>query len=193
MTDVPDQQPPRRPDFPDDELPRRPDFPDEDLPRRLDAAEAELERSEHRWFARITLLAALATGVTLLLPWTYTRRYGLSVWQLGLETQPTLAFTCLAGIITSTVALALKPGVGAQAAAGVTAVIAIACLATGWQARTLDTLTDTWPGPGPAFTIATSLLWLLATTAQLVAHHNNHPTPDDADISQTITQLRRTR
>jgi hypothetical protein len=169
-------------------------FPDEELPRRLDAAEAELARSEYRWFARATLLAALATGITVLLPWTYTRRYGLSVWQLGLETQPTLAFTCLAGIITSIVALVLKPGLGAQAAAGVTAIIAIVCLATGWQASTLDTLADTWPGPGPAFTIATSLLWLLATTAQLVAHHNNHhPTPDEADISRTITHLRHTR
>jgi hypothetical protein len=169
------------------------DFPDEELPRRLDAAEAELARSEHRWFARITLLAALATGFTLLLPWTYTRRYGQSVWQLGLETQRTLAFTCLAGIITSIVALILKPGVGAQAAAGVTAIIAIACLATGWQAASLDTLTDTWPGPGPAFTIATSLLWLLAAIAQLVAQHNNQAGPDDADISRAITRLRRTR
>lgn len=169
------------------------DFPDEELPRLLDAAEAELERSEHRWFARATLLAALATGVTLLLPWTYTRRYGLSVWQLGLETRPTLAFTCLAGIITSIVALTLKPGIGAQAAAGVTAIIAIACLATGWQATTLDTLNDTWPGPGPAFSIATSLLWLLATTAHLVAHHNNHPKPTETDISRTITHLRHTR
>jgi hypothetical protein len=169
------------------------DFPDEELPRRLDAAEADLARSEHRWFARAILLAALATGFTLLLPWTYTRRYGLSVWQLGLETQPTLAFTCLAGVITSIVALTLKPGVGAQAAAGVTAIIAIACLATGWQTASLEPLTDTWSGPGPAITVATALVWLLATTAQLVAQHNNQAGPDEADISRAITRLRRTR
>jgi hypothetical protein len=169
------------------------DFPDEELPRRLDAAEAELARSEHRWFARATLLTALATGVTLLLPWTYTRRYGLSVWQLGLEIQPTLAFTCLAGLITSAIALILKPGARAQAAAGVTAIIAIVCLAAGWQATTRDTLTDTWPGPGPALTVTTSLLWLLATIAQLVAQHNKQPEPDPGDISRAVNHLRRTR
>ncbi len=174
------------------------DFPDEELPRRLDEAETELARSEHGWFARATLLAALTTGVTVLLPWTYTRRYGLSVWQLGLETQPALAFTCLVGIITSAVALALKPGARTRAATGVTAVIAIVCLAIAWQASTADTLTDTltgtWPGPGPAFTIAASVLWLLAATLQLVAQHNNQVAPDDpADISRAVTRLRRTR
>jgi hypothetical protein len=186
-------------DFPDEELPRRlddgrmTDFPDEELPRRLDAAEAELARSEHRWFARVTLLTALATCVTLVLPWTYSRRYGLSIWQLGFETQPALAFTCLAGLITSAVAVILKPGLRASAVTGITAVIAIVCLATAWQATSLDTLTDTWPGPGPAFTLATSLLWLLAATAQLVAQHNKSSAPDPADISQAIDHLRRTR
>ncbi|TCO30295.1 hypothetical protein EV652_105289 [Kribbella steppae] len=169
------------------------DLPDEELPRRLDAAEAELARSEHRWFARATLLAAVATSFTLLLPWTYTRRFGLSVWQLGLETQPALAFTCLAGVITSALGLALRPGTRAQAAAGVTAIISIVCLATAWQATTGDTLTDTWPGPGPAFTIATSILWLLTATAQLVAQHNNQVDPDPADVSRAVDQLRRTR
>ncbi|MEI8407550.1 MULTISPECIES: hypothetical protein [unclassified Kribbella] len=169
------------------------DFPDEELPRRLDAAETELARSEHRWFARATLLAALATGVTLLLPWTYTRRYGLSVWQLGLEIEPALALTCLAGLITSTLALILKPGTRAQAAAGITAIISIVCLATAWQATNLDSLTDTWPGPGPAFTIATSFLWLLATTAQLVAQSHHRAGPDQPEIARAITRLRRTR
>jgi hypothetical protein len=169
------------------------DFPDEELPRRLDVAEAELARSEHRWFARATLLTALATGVTLLMPWTYSRRYGLSIWQLGIETQPTLAFSCLTGLITSTVAVILKPGLRASALTGVTAVIAIVCLATAWQGTSLDTLNNTWAGPGPAFAVATSLLWLLAATAQLVAEHNKPPAPDPADIPQTIAYLRRTR
>lgn len=169
------------------------DFPDEALPRRLDAAEAALARSEHRWFARATLLAALATGLTLLLPWTYSRRYGLSVWQLGIETQPALAFTCLGGIVTTVVALLLKPGGGAQAAAGVTAIIAIACLAIAWQATNVATLTDTWTGPGPSFTIATAVLWLLAAVVQLVAQHNNPAGPDQADIARVVARLRRTR
>lgn len=169
------------------------DFPDEELPRQLDAAEAELARSDHRWFARATLLTALATGVSLLLPWTYSRRYGLSIWQLGIETQPTLAITCLAGLITSTVTLVLKPGILAQASTGLTSIVAIVCLATAWQATSLDTLTDVWPGPGPSFTLAASLLWLLAATAQLVAQYNKPAPPDPADITQAIAHLRRTR
>ena len=83
------------------------EFPDEEIPRRLDAVEAALATGEHRWYARATLLAALATGVTLLLPWTFSRRLGLSVWQLGIEVQPTLALTWLAGLLTSVVALVL--------------------------------------------------------------------------------------
>lgn len=62
----------------DPELP-----PDEELTRRLDLAEQNLATRQHRWFARATLLAALATGITLLLPWTFSRRLGESVWQLG--------------------------------------------------------------------------------------------------------------
>lgn len=169
------------------------DFPDEELPRQLDAAEAELARSEHRWFARATLLVAIATGGTLFLPWTYSRRYGLSVWQLGIEVQPTLAFTCLAGVITSVIALLLKPGIWTQTATAITAVVAIVGLATAWQATTIDTLTDSWPGPGPAFTLATSLLWLLAATAELVAQNNHPDRPTQAAVSDAISRLRRTR
>ncbi|WP_433162883.1 hypothetical protein [Kribbella sp. CA-247076] len=169
------------------------EFPDEELPRRLDAAEAALARSEHRWFGRVTLLAALATGLTLLLPWTYTRRYGLSVWQLGIETQPTLALTCLAGIAATVVALTLKPGTGAQVAAGVTAVVALCCLVLGWRVTNLETLDDTWAGPGPTFTIATSVVWLLAAAAQLVAQNNKPAEPDQAAVARAITRLRRTR
>ncbi|TDD30795.1 hypothetical protein E1218_00325 [Kribbella turkmenica] len=169
------------------------DFPDEVLPRRLDAAEAELARSEHRWFARITLLTALATGFTLLLPWTYTRRYGLSVWQLGVETHPALAFTWLAGIVTTVATLALEPVARARVTAGVTAVIAGSCLAVAWQATNLDPVEDTWPGPGPSFAIATSVLWLLAAVAQLVAQNNNPAAPDEAAVVRAIARLRRTR
>ena len=76
-------------------------------PTRADAGRGRPGHQQHRWFARATLLAALATGITLLLPWTFSRRLGLSVWQLGMEVQPTLALTWLAGLITSIVALAL--------------------------------------------------------------------------------------
>ena len=113
-------------------------FPDEEVPRRLDAAETELATGEHRWFARTTLLAALATGVTLLLPWSFSRRLGLSVWQLGFETQPTLALTWLAGLITSVVALALKPGHKAQAAAAVPGAGADATVGVGEDGRNPD-------------------------------------------------------
>src|SRR5690242_16114695 len=103
-------------------------LPDEELPHRLAAAEHALAVHEHRWFARAGLLAALATGLTLLLPWTYSRRLGLSVWQLGIETQPQLALTWLVGLATTATLLILKPGHKAQATAGITAVITLLLL-----------------------------------------------------------------
>jgi hypothetical protein len=169
------------------------DFPDEELPKRLDAAEAELATAEHRWYARATLLAALATGVTLLLPWTLSRRLGLSVWQLGLETQPTLALTWLAGLATSAIPLILKPSYKTQATTAITAIIAVIYLAAAWQATTLESQSDTWPGPGPAFATITSLTWLLTTATQLLAHRNHSPTPTPITLTQTITHLRTTR
>jgi hypothetical protein len=169
------------------------EFPDEEVPRRLDAVEAALATGEHRWYARATLLAALATGVTLLLPWTFSRRLGLSVWQLGIEVQPTLALTWLAGLLTSVVALVLKPGHKARAAAAITGIIAVAYLAGAWQASRLEAVADTWPGPGPAFAITTSLSWLLTAAAQLVARHDSPATHDPAALARAVSELRRTR
>ncbi|MFK4082665.1 hypothetical protein ACI2LF_01035 [Kribbella sp. NPDC020789] len=149
--------------------------PDEELPIRLAAAEAALAVNEHRWFARAALLAALATGVTLLLPWTYSRRLGLSVWQLGLETQPHLALTWLAGLATTVVLLFLKPGPKAEATAAATAVVAIIVLTGAYQAGQLEALGDTWAGPGPAIALATTTCWLATAAAHLVAHRNDQP------------------
>ena len=173
---------------PDPELP-----PDEELTRRLDQAEQTLATKQHRWFARATLLAALATGITLLLPWTFSRRLGESVWQLGFETQPSLLLTWLAGLITSIVALAVRPGHVAQACTAIAGVIALVYVAGGWQANALDALSDSWPGPGPAFAIVTGLSWLLCVSAQLVADrpHPSHPTEDS--LQTATTRLRRTR
>jgi len=167
------------------------ELPDEELPDRLDAAEAELATAEHRWFGRATLLAALATGVTLLLPWAYSRRLGLSVWQLGIETQPTLAFTWLAGLVTTVVGLLLKPGHKSQAAAAVTAVITLLFLTATWRVNNPAAPTDTWPAPGPALAIATSLIWLITTLPHLFNVRAQPPTP--STVHETITRLRRTR
>ena len=169
------------------------DFPDEVLPERLDAADAELATAEHRWFARATLLAALAAGITLLLPWTFSRRLGLSVWQLGVETEPTLALTWLAGLVTSLIPLLLKPGYKTQAATAITAVVAVIYLAGAWQAVTVESQSDTWPGPGPAFAIITAITWLLTTAAGLITHHTHSRTPTPTDLAQTIVRLRTTR
>jgi hypothetical protein len=157
--------------------------PDEELPVRLAAAEHMLAVNEHRWFARAGLLAALATGVTLLLPWTYSRRLGQSVWQLGLETQPQLAITWLVGLATTATLLFLKPGPKAQAVAGITAVIAVLFLTGAYQAGQLEALGDTWPGPGPAVALATTACWLLTTAAHLVAHNNNPPPPGPGAVN----------
>lgn len=169
------------------------ELPDEELPRLLDAAETELAKAEHRWFARATLLAALATGVMLLLPWTFSRRLGLSVWQLGVETQPALAWTWLAGLITSVIALSLEPGHKAQAAAGLTGVIAVVCLAGAWQARDAESLGDTWPGPGPTFAVITAACWLVTAGLQLAADRPRSTEPNPTAVSAAITQLRRDR
>jgi hypothetical protein len=174
--------------------PSEPELPPEDeLARRLDLAEQTLGVQQHRWFARATLLAGLATGVTLLLPWTFSRRLGESVWQLGIETQPSLLLTWLAGLITSILALILRPGHVAQACTAITGVIALVYIAGAWQANTLDALSDAWPGPGPSFALVTGLTWTLCASAQLIADrpHPNHPS--DESLHRAITHLRQTR
>jgi hypothetical protein len=167
-------------------------LPDEELPRLLDAAEQELATRQHRWFATATLLAALATGVTLLLPWTFSRRLGLSVWELGIETQPSLRFIWPAGLITSALALSLRPGPKAQAATAITAIVALIYAATGWQANSVEPLSDTWPGPGPAFAVVFGLGWLLSASAQLIATRPRSSEPNPEALQTAITRLRTT-
>ncbi|GAA1596711.1 hypothetical protein GCM10009789_58360 [Kribbella sancticallisti] len=168
--------------------------PDEELPRKLDAIERSLATNQHRWSGRATLLAALATGLPLLLPWTFSRRLGLSVWQLGVETQPALALTWLAGLATSIAALALHPGARAQVAAAVTGVIAVIFVTGAWQATSVASLSDTWPGPGRAIAIITGLAWLLAAATHLLTAAAPSATPPaPADLSAAIARLRRHR
>ncbi|MEU0096862.1 hypothetical protein [Kribbella sp. NPDC006257] len=167
--------------------------PEEVLGRRLELAERELGVGQHRWFARATLLAALATGITLLLPWTFSRRLGESVWQLGIETQPSLVLTWVAGLITSILALALRPGSVAQACTAITGVITLVFIAGSWQANALDALSDAWPGPGPSFAVVTGLSWLLCLSAQLIADRPHPTTPTPESLHSAITHLRHTR
>ncbi|MEV8374159.1 hypothetical protein AB0P21_15565 [Kribbella sp. NPDC056861] len=167
--------------------------PDEELPLKLAGLERELAVRQHRWFALAMLLTAIGTGVTLLLPWTYSRRLGLSVWQLGIETQPALALTWAAGLIATGLALALPVGLTSQAASGVSGVITVVFVAGCWQTRDLSPLSDTWPGPGPTFAMIIGLSWLLATAAHLLATrtHAVPPTPEALEAAQT--RLRRSR
>lgn len=167
--------------------------PDEQLPLKLDALERELGVRQHRWFALAMVLAAGATGVTLLLPWTYSRRLGLSVWQLGIETQPALALTWAAGLIATIATLALPVGPKSQAAAAITGVIAIVYLAGCWEARDLAPLTDIWPGPGPTLALTTALIWLLTTSAHLLATRLHHSLPSDEALSTAQSRLRHNR
>jgi hypothetical protein len=164
--------------------------PDEDLARDLDTAERELVTDQHKWFAWATVLAALATGITLLLPWTLSRRLGQSVWQLGIDTAPALALTWIVGLLGSIAALVFRPGAKAQAATAVTGIIAMICAAGAWQANTLDPATDGRPGPGPSFTLVAGICWLLCATAQLIADRPRHTPPDDDAIARAVTRLR---
>jgi len=184
-------------------------LPDEEVPRRLDGAEYALACAQHRWFGRVTLLTSLAAGITLLLPWTFSRRLGLSVWQLGLETQPSVALTWLAGLVTSILALALPPrhrpastadeptgttaNIYSQAAAAFTAVIAVLFIGGAWQARDLGSLSDTWAGPGPALAAITGFTWILAAGAQLIASRSHHNRPTTEALQEAVTRLRNAR
>jgi hypothetical protein len=168
-------------------------LPDEELPRQLDAAEEELASGLHRWFARATLLAGLAAGITLLLPWTFSRRLGLSVWQLGIEDHPALGLTWLAGLVASVVALLVRSGKYPQVATTVAGIVAVGYAAASWQAIALDSGTDSWPGPGPAFAVVSGLIWLLCATAQLVADRLRTSAPTDQQLQDAIDRLRRTR
>lgn len=167
--------------------------PEEELAQQLDLAEQSLGTRQHRWFARATLLAALATGITLLLPWTFSRRLGESVWQLGLEVQPSLLLTWLAGLIASILALTLRPGHAAQACTAITGVVALIYVAGSWQANALDALSDAWPGPGPGFAIVGGLGWILCVSAQLIADRPHPSSPSEESLQAAIAHLRHTR
>ncbi|ADB35429.1 hypothetical protein Kfla_6432 [Kribbella flavida DSM 17836] len=169
------------------------ELPDEELPRRLDQLERRLTVERHRWFARATLLAALPAGLALLLPWIFSRRLGQTVWQLGLEAQPALLLTWLAGLAAAVVALWVRPGRVAQAAAVLTGVIALLYVAGGWQANTASALSDTWPGPGPAIAVVTGVIWLLCATAHLIADRQRPSAPDDEALAQAVLRLRQNR
>jgi hypothetical protein len=165
--------------------------PDEELPLKLDELQRELGVRQHRWFALAMVLAAFGTGVTLLLPWTYSRRLGLSVWQLGIETQPGLTLTWAAGLIATILTLALPVGVKSQGAAAIAGVVAVIYLAGCWQAREPAPLSDTWQGPGPAFALTTALLWLLTISAHLLATRPHHSSPSDEALTTARSRLRR--
>ncbi|GAB3816809.1 hypothetical protein [Kribbella italica] len=170
-----------------------PELPDEVLPDKLAAAEKRLGVVQHRWFAVATLLATLPAGVALLLPWAFSRRLGQSVWQLGIETQPTLALAWLAGLLAAVLALALRPGQLAQAATAVSGVVALIYAAGGWQANTASALSDTWPGPGPAVALVTGLIWVLCASAQLIADHPHPVEPDAEALATAVRRLRQNR
>jgi hypothetical protein len=168
-------------------------LPDELLPRQLDAAEEELASELHRWFARATLLAGLAAGITLLLPWSFSRRLGLSVWQLGIEEHPALGLTWLAGLIASVVALVVRSGQYPRIATAITGIVAVVYAGGSWQASALNSATDSWPGPGPAFAVVSGLIWLLCATAQLLADRLRTSAPTDQQLQDATDRLRRTR
>jgi hypothetical protein len=168
-------------------------LPNEELPRLLDAAEEELASVLRRWFARVTLLAGLAAGITLLLPWTFSRRLGLSVWQLGIEDHPVLGLTWLAGLVASVVALVVRSGQYPKIATTITGIVAVVYAAGSWQANALDSATDSWPGPGPAFAVVSGVIWLLCAAAQLIADRSRASTPSDQQLQDAIDRLRRTR
>lgn len=66
-------------------------------------------------------------------------------------------------------------------------------IAGSWQARDLGSLSDSWPGPGPALAAITGFTWLLGATAQLVASRTHQPRPTDDALQEAVTRLRNAR
>jgi hypothetical protein len=114
---------------------------------------------------------------------------GQSVWQLGIETQPKLALTWLAGLAVSALAL-LRPG---QLVPALSGVVALVYAAGGWQATIPSPISGTWPGPGPSIAVVTGLTWLLCAAAQLVANHADPAEPDAESLAHAVRRLRQNR
>ncbi|TWD79826.1 hypothetical protein FB561_0892 [Kribbella amoyensis] len=169
------------------------ELPDEVLPEKLDAAERLLARAEHRWFALAVVLAALASGAALLLPWAFSRRLGQSVWQLGVEVSPELSLAWVAGLVTAVIALWVRPGIWARTAASISGVVALVYAAGGWQARDLGPSSDSWAGPGPAIAVVAGVCWILAATALLVADRPRSRADDPDALTDAVTRLRANR
>jgi hypothetical protein len=169
------------------------ELPDEVLPHKLEASERSLARQEHRWFAGAVVLSALASGCVLLLPWTFSRRLGQSVWQLGVEVQPALTAAWIAGLLAAVGALWPRPGLWARGATVVSGLVAMVYAAGGWQASVTDPSSDTWAGPGAAFAVVTGSCWFLAATAHLLAGRARNGPPDPAALADAVTRLRANR
>jgi hypothetical protein len=166
--------------------------PDEVVPQLLTAAELELADRPRRWLSRATVVTAAAAGWTLLLPWSYGRRIGLTVWQLGFEQHPVLGVVWALGTAAAITAVVLAEH-RVLAAAG-TAVAALVFTGWAWAGDDPELAAETWTGPGPALAGIAGLLWLLAALGQVVSSRRPEPALfTDYAIRDATGRLRHTR
>ena len=171
-----------------------PALPDEDLPRQITAAEQAIDSSLRRWLERAAAVAGLAAGWSLLLPWTYSRRLGLQVWQLGFEEHPQLGAAWVVGFAAAVVALVLRDRPAAVVATSVAGSAAVVFSGLAWQQIGLEATSESWSGPGPSVAITAGLLWILSCTARLLTERLRTPTSwQEYEIRDAISRLRRSR
>lgn len=172
--------------------------PDEEVPRLLARAERELATGPAKWLSWATIVMAVAAGWTLLLPWSFGRRIGLTVWRLGFAEHPLLCVVWAAGTAAAVGAAVLQRSAGPKrnavlAAAGSGAA---ALMFTGWAwgSDTTGPAAESWTGPGPAVAGITGLLWLLAALGQILASRQpGPPLFTNYEIREATGRLRRTR
>jgi len=168
--------------------------PDEEVPRLIAAAQRGLDDRARRWLSRATVAVAVAAGWTLLLPWSFGDRLGLTVWRLGFEEHPALCGVWGLGTAATVAALLLPDRRRAAAATATTALAALVFTGWAWSSDGVELTGQSWTGPGPALAGITGLLWFLAALGQLVTSR----TPEaqlftEYAIRDATGRLRRTR
>jgi hypothetical protein len=145
-----------------------------------------------------TIVTVTAAGWTLLLPWSYGRRIGLTVWRLGYSEHPLLCAVWAAGMAAAIAAVVLQrtvdPTRNAMFAAAGSAGFALVFTGWSWGSENPDLSAEAWAGPGPALAGITGLLWLLASLGQIVTSRRAEPPLfTDYALREATTRLRRTR
>lgn len=176
--------------------------PDESLTDALDAAERELDADRIRWTGTAGLLAAVAVGMSFLLPWRisnpgtamlsragYADHRTLLIWW-GLGLAATIAGLCLRGRprMLASVVVAVAGAVLWYLA------IRVAGAEVGTDGGSLFSRRELTTGPGPALAAVGATVMLAAGIVPIVALLTRSRTEfSDYQRSDAVRRLRATR